>query len=174
MTTVANFLNYGLLGLCGLIAWLFWRVLDREQRREGQPRQGIIRFSVIFIALSLFLSVIGLTLELTKIFHDDTIRSNYESKLFLLKDQSAKDKAEIARLEERVSGCREVISILRKIKDTVNTLPSEVHGNTRISLPGQAHPSNIPVTLPIPANDNARSAIDSLVENAELLLGGDT
>lgn len=33
------FLNYGLIGLCGLIIWLFWRPFYREQRRTGTPRK---------------------------------------------------------------------------------------------------------------------------------------
>ncbi|BBO17020.1 hypothetical protein BPIT_13120 [Candidatus Brocadia pituitae] len=66
------FLNYGLIGLCGLIIWLFWRPFYREQRRTGTPRKQIIQFSWIFIVLSVMLAGTGLTLELFRIANDRT------------------------------------------------------------------------------------------------------
>jgi len=52
-------LEFGVLGLCAITLILVWRVLHAEQKREGNPRAGILQASYIFMVFSLVLALLN-------------------------------------------------------------------------------------------------------------------
>jgi hypothetical protein len=123
-----RFLNYGLIGFCSLIVWLFWKILDREQRRSGPPRKEIVAFSWIFIFLSLILAVTGLTLELFKITHDFNASSECAKRISGAQTDLEKSHIYAATLEERVAAKTELIqrldTRLAAIQQPISALPA--------------------------------------------------
>lgn len=57
-------LSYGVIGLCAVMLLAAWRVLVREQARNGQPRKGIIQFTIIFMGFCVFLVLISTLLQI--------------------------------------------------------------------------------------------------------------
>lgn len=56
---ILNVLEYGVLGLCAVTLLLVWRILQAEQRKEGEPRGGILQAAYVFMAFSLALAVLN-------------------------------------------------------------------------------------------------------------------
>jgi hypothetical protein len=143
-----SFLNYGLIGLCGLIIWLFSKVLAKEQERDGEPRDKIIKFSWIFIFLSVVLAGTGLTLELFRIANehkDSQAASDLQSKLnqslvdnAACKERATNDEALIARLDKQ----------LAHLEDESRKLPSSAEVDV----------GNHTETVSLPANTRIQQA----------------
>jgi hypothetical protein len=166
-----SFLNYGLIGLCGLIIWLFWRLFDREQRRAGTPRKQIIHFSWIFIALAMMLAGTGLSLELFRISHDWTQTDSAASQIDDLQGQLATAKTENARLDERVAARDALISRLDKALDhlasDIAALPTSKQTSARVRLPdhigiGGWTEQTVPVSVSLPENEKLKSQLDGI------------
>ena len=49
-------LTYGVVGLCAVMLVVAGQVLVQEQRRQGQPRRGIIRFTLAFMIFCVILA----------------------------------------------------------------------------------------------------------------------
>jgi hypothetical protein len=146
---LASFLNYGLLGLCALIIYCFWQIIEREQKRHGPMRQGLKWLCAAFIILGLLLAGCGLTLELTKTLHEQGIVTQYTAQIDDLNKQHATKvgglqneltscQTEVAALKERVSGKEETLGQLKIMIQTlsahVGQIPTSgdliVRGNT--------------------------------------------
>jgi hypothetical protein len=52
-------LEFGVLGLCAITLILVWRLILAEQRREGNPRGGILQASYVFMAFCLALALLN-------------------------------------------------------------------------------------------------------------------
>jgi hypothetical protein len=59
-------LGFGVLGLCAITLVLVWRVLDAEQRRDGNPRKGILQASYVFMAFCAALAVLNGYVQLSE------------------------------------------------------------------------------------------------------------
>ena len=59
-------LNYGVAGLGAVMLLFAWRVLIREQKRAGEPRLGILRFTALFMGFCAFVMLIATFVELHK------------------------------------------------------------------------------------------------------------
>ena len=59
-------LRYGVLGLCFAVLVLAWRILALEQRREGEPRSGVVRFTWSLMAFSLILAVLSAGVQISE------------------------------------------------------------------------------------------------------------
>lgn len=58
-TFVLKALQYGVLGLCAVMLVVAWRIIRVEQRRQDEPRMGILRFTYAFMVFCFALG--GLT-----------------------------------------------------------------------------------------------------------------
>jgi len=56
---VVRVLDYGVLGLCAVTLLMVWRVLQSEQKREGDPRKGILKFVYVFMCFCLSLALVN-------------------------------------------------------------------------------------------------------------------
>jgi hypothetical protein len=63
---VLKALNYGVIGLSAVMLVAAWRVLQKEQAREGYPRQGIVRLTIGFMLFCCFLAVLGTYVQVHK------------------------------------------------------------------------------------------------------------
>lgn len=149
MTAIPSLLNYGLLGLSALIVFLFWRVISKEQERDGQPRLGIVRMSWLFIVLSILLASAALGLELTGVSEakDENQVLREASEVLKSDNQILREKS--ARLEERALAQIELIKRLDKQLASFNDSLASVRtyhtkgpktgirssGATKVSLP---------------------------------------
>jgi hypothetical protein len=61
---VLKALSYGVLGLCAVMLVASWRILVGEQRRAGQPRERILRFTFAFMGFCAFLAILGSYVQL--------------------------------------------------------------------------------------------------------------
>lgn len=164
------FLNYGLIGLCGLIIWLFWRLFDREQRRTGTPRKQIIQFSWIFIVLSVMLVGTGLTLELFRIANDRTKADQYEGKITALQTELTTAKIKATGLKERVAARDELIKrldgALGLLAADIRLLPSskDTQATVSVDVPGHVSPVHrtVSVSVPLPENERMLSRLPEL------------
>lgn len=104
--TAVSFLNYGLIGLCGLIIFLFSQIIGREQKRKGDPRPGIMKSCWMFLVLGALVGGIGLTLELERVRSNASVSVNLKESqnMMDLKDRLEFLKTDCARLKERVEG----------------------------------------------------------------------
>jgi hypothetical protein len=63
---VLKALNYGVIGLGAVMLVAAWRILVREQDRDGQPRKGILQFTALFMAFCVFVILVGTFIQLHK------------------------------------------------------------------------------------------------------------
>ena len=63
---VVKALNYGVMGLGAVMLVAAWRILAREQNREGQPRKGVLRFTALFMAFCAFVMLVGTFVQVRK------------------------------------------------------------------------------------------------------------
>jgi hypothetical protein len=56
---VLQVLEFGVLGLCALTLILVWRVLQAEQKRDGDPRPAMIRASYMFMSFAVALAILN-------------------------------------------------------------------------------------------------------------------
>jgi hypothetical protein len=146
---LASFLNYGLLGLCGLIIYCFWQIIDREQKRHGSMRQGLKWLCAAFIILGLLLAGCGLALELTKTLHDQGIATQYATRIDDLNKQHATKvgtlqnelsncQTEVAALKERVSGKEETLGQLKIMIQTLSEHVGQIPTSGDLIVRGNA------------------------------------
>ena len=82
MADFVAFLEYGVLGLCAITLVLVWRVIQAEQKRDGQPRKRILHASYVFMAFAFALAIINSYVQLSE-------RGNPEETEVLLADLRA-------------------------------------------------------------------------------------
>ena len=61
---IVKALGFGVLGLCAIMLVATWRIVLAEQRREGEPRTGIIRVSYVFMSSCLALAGLNAWVQL--------------------------------------------------------------------------------------------------------------
>ena len=52
-------LQYGVLGLCAVMLVATWRIIAAEQKRQGQPRKDILKYSMVFMVFCVALAVVN-------------------------------------------------------------------------------------------------------------------
>ena len=135
INAIPSLLNYGLLGLAALIVFLFWRVISAEQRRDGQPRKGIVRMSWAFITLSVLLAAAATCIELSGAPFAKAENIGLKTSNQALEDLSQDLKQKLARLEERERSQEELIERLdnqiKQLSEVFNRLKSS-YANAKI------------------------------------------
>jgi hypothetical protein len=80
---VLKALNYGVVGLGAVMIIAAWRILVREQAREGQPRKGILRFTALFMMFCVFVMLAGTFVQI----HKEAASANGEKQLQPVKEE---------------------------------------------------------------------------------------
>ena len=58
--------EFGVLGLCAVTLILVWNIINKEQKRDGYPRQGIMRACYVFMTFSTVLAVLNTYVQLAE------------------------------------------------------------------------------------------------------------
>lgn len=61
---IPEILSYGALGLCAITLILVWGLLRAEQRRQGDPRSGVLTACYVFMAFSVLVACLAVYLQL--------------------------------------------------------------------------------------------------------------
>ncbi len=57
-------LEFGVLGLCAVAIVATWRIIVKEQSREGYPRKGIIKLASVYMGFCVLLAIINGVVQL--------------------------------------------------------------------------------------------------------------
>jgi heme exporter protein D len=140
MSEIPNLLNYGFLGLSALILFLFWRVISEEQKRDGQPRKGIIRLSWSFIFLAFALSTASMVLELIDAPKNKRAKEILKQKLSDAQIRERKCNEKAVRLDERTTAQIDLIkrldSEIGNLRKTAESIRSSGITQVRVTIPG--------------------------------------
>lgn len=66
---VIKSLDYGVLGMCAVMLIVTWRIIDREQSRDGSPRIGILRIAWSFMGFCLILGGLNTYIQIAQAKH---------------------------------------------------------------------------------------------------------
>lgn len=114
---VVQALEYGVLGFSAISLVGAWGVLLREQKREGEPRQGIVAFTKLFMGFCLILVLLNTAVQVWG------------------SGPEASEVARIAALEDSLQVERERLASIRAAADPLLNVRGDVIGSLPESLP---------------------------------------
>jgi uncharacterized protein YdcH (DUF465 family) len=159
-------LNYSLIGLGGLLVFLFWKILDREQRGSAPPRKALVNQASIFIVVSLLMAGAGVILELSRIAHAKTPKSKSESAHSSVGNAPASPALQIAQLKQRLKTRDAHFQKLKaKIADLdldVVNLPTSIDTTVSVRPQENLPPQKVPVKIKYPEAAAIQKTTDSL------------
>lgn len=110
-------LEYGVLGFSALMLLAAWRILVREQGREGEPRQGIMSFTRTFMGFCFALVILNTGVEVWG------------------SGPRADDSLRIAELEESLGHAQSQLRAIESATAPLLRLRSNLVGSLPDSLP---------------------------------------
>lgn len=117
---VLNALDYGVLGLCAVMVVVTARILYLEQKREGQPRAGLLRFVYVFLGFCSFIAILNAYVQIDQ--------------------RDAANSEEVARLKTEVAIHRERTVLLRSKLNDIETALDDKSYTELASLVASADP----------------------------------
>ena len=118
--SVIQILEFGVLGLCAIMLIAAWRILYNEQKREGEPRTGIMRFTLLFMGFCLVLAVLNSWVQLSGGGSDE----EFQSQIQTLESQLQEERDKLLRIR---SAAEPLLNVRGSI---INQLPDSLHQKT--------------------------------------------
>jgi hypothetical protein len=117
-------LEFGVLGLCAITLLLVWRILQKEQNREGFPRKGILQASYIFMGFCFALAVLNGYVQLK----EREIPKDVTEKVISLQNQLRESEDKLLRIRSAAG------PILNARSNVLDRLPPGPERNTLLDL----------------------------------------
>jgi len=135
------YLQYGVLGICSIALILSSKIIYQEQKREGSPRKGILKSSVIFMVFSFSIAIINGYVQLKEkkeSYELEALRTKLSQREEELQKQLIKhDKLEsqLYIMKENIISARSALQPIRKTRGiVVNDMAAGVSKNILESI----------------------------------------